>query len=165
MIPIAAFVGKSNSGKTTLIEKVIGELTRRKYRVVSIKHTLHAFEIDHEGKDTWHHRKAGAVMTMISSPAQIAVIESVARDYSIEELCRRFVTEADIVLVEGHKETKSPKVEVSASESIDDLLCLEDEQLIAIACDTHLGLHVPCYPRHRGDLFADLIEQRFLKGT
>ena len=75
MIPIVSIVGKSNSGKTTLIEKLIAELTRRGWRVATIKHNRHGFEIDHEGKDSWRHKQAGAVATVVASPRRIAVIE------------------------------------------------------------------------------------------
>ena len=70
MIPIVSIVGRSNTGKTTLIEKLIPELRRRGYRVATIKHNIHGFDIDHEGKDSWRHKKAGARLTVIASPQQ-----------------------------------------------------------------------------------------------
>ena len=74
-IPIISVVGKANAGKTTLLEKVIAELTGRGYRVATIKHNIHGFEIDQEGKDSWRLKKAGARMTVISSPQRLALIE------------------------------------------------------------------------------------------
>ena len=64
MIPILSIVGKSNSGKTTLLEKLITELTGRGWRVATIKHNKHGFNIDHEGKDSYRHKKAGALTTV-----------------------------------------------------------------------------------------------------
>ena len=72
MIPIVSIVGKSGAGKTTLIEKMIPELKKRGYRVATIKHDVHGFDIDHEGKDSWRHKKAGAHATIISSPWKVA---------------------------------------------------------------------------------------------
>jgi molybdopterin-guanine dinucleotide biosynthesis protein B len=89
MIPVVSVVGKSNSGKTTLIEKMIGELVRRGYRVATIKHNLHGFEIDHEGKDSWRHKQAGARTTVIASPHRVAVVEDVEKDLDIGELVDR----------------------------------------------------------------------------
>ena len=60
MIPIISIVGKSDSGKTTLIEKLVPVLTKRGYRVATVKHDVHGFEVDREGKDSWRHKQAGA---------------------------------------------------------------------------------------------------------
>ncbi|MFA7176706.1 MAG: molybdopterin-guanine dinucleotide biosynthesis protein B, partial [Smithellaceae bacterium] len=73
MIPIVSIVGKSNSGKTTLLEKIIADLTHRGYRIATIKHNRHGFDIDHEGKDSYRHKKAGAHTTVVSSPHQLAL--------------------------------------------------------------------------------------------
>jgi molybdopterin-guanine dinucleotide biosynthesis protein B len=81
MIPILSVVGRSNAGKTTLIVKMIAELVRRGYRVATIKHNRHGFEIDHEGKDSWRHKQAGARITVIASPHQVAVVEDIEKDY------------------------------------------------------------------------------------
>jgi molybdopterin-guanine dinucleotide biosynthesis protein MobB len=91
VIPIVSIVGRSNSGKTTLIEKLIIELRRRGYRVGTIKHNSHGFDIDHEGKDSWRHKKAGAQVTVIASPHRIAVIEDVNRDYELSELMDHYI--------------------------------------------------------------------------
>ncbi|WP_461394974.1 molybdopterin-guanine dinucleotide biosynthesis protein B, partial [Deferrisoma sp.] len=69
-----SFVAKSGTGKTTLLEKVIGELTRRGYRVGTIKHDAHRFEIDHEGKDSWRLTRAGASPMVISSAEKLAMV-------------------------------------------------------------------------------------------
>ena len=91
MIPIVSIVGKSDAGKTTLLEKVVRELRSRGWRIATVKHDAHSFEIDHEGKDSWRHRKAGACMTIISSPSKIAVVADTDHDYSLNEIRDRFV--------------------------------------------------------------------------
>ncbi|PIP08805.1 MAG: molybdopterin-guanine dinucleotide biosynthesis protein B, partial [Syntrophobacteraceae bacterium CG23_combo_of_CG06-09_8_20_14_all_50_8] len=86
VIPVVCIVGESDTGKTTLIEKIIPELKRRDYRVATIKHHGHGFDIDHEGKDSWRHKKAGARITVLASPRQVAVVEDVEKDRDIAEL-------------------------------------------------------------------------------
>ena len=75
MSPIVSVVGRSNSGKTTLVVKLLRELKQRGYRVATIKHSDHDFEIDRPGKDTWGHYEAGADIVVISTPAKMAMIE------------------------------------------------------------------------------------------
>ena len=86
MIPIVSVVGKSDSGKTTLIEKLVPELTRRGYRVATVKHDMHGFEVDREGKDSWRHKQAGAHTVVIASPQKIALIRDVERDLTLDEI-------------------------------------------------------------------------------
>ena len=86
MIPIISIVGKSDSGKTTLIEKLVPELTRRGYRVATVKHDIHGFEVDREGKDSWRHKQAGAHTVVISSPQKIALIRDVEKDLTLDEI-------------------------------------------------------------------------------
>jgi molybdopterin-guanine dinucleotide biosynthesis protein MobB len=76
MKPIVSIVGRTNSGKTTLIEKLIPELKKRGYKVGVIKHTKHQFEIDHPGKDTWRMTKAGADTVVIVSDKKLAMIRT-----------------------------------------------------------------------------------------
>ena len=88
-IPVLCFVGRSNTGKTTLIEKLIPLLKSRGIRVATIKHHNHDFEIDQEGKDTYRHKKAGAHLSMIVSPKKLALVEdlrttSASKQYSTD---------------------------------------------------------------------------------
>ncbi len=163
-IPIVSIVGKSNSGKTTLIEKLIPELVRRGWRVGTIKHNMHGFEIDHAGKDSWRHKHAGASVTVVASPSQVAVIEDTDRDYEIGELQQRYIRGVDVVLVEGYKGNPYPKIEVFRPDLRRERLCGVQDNLVAVASDKALSLDVPCL--HLSDItgIADLIEDRFLQG-
>ena len=163
MIPVVSVVGKSNSGKTTLIEKMIGELVRRKYRVATIKHNRHGFEIDHEGKDSWRHKRAGARTTVIASPHRVAVVEDAEKDFDIGELVDRYIREADIVLSEGFKKNPFPKIEVNRKEMNQDLLCSVEDNLFAIASDRPLTAGVPCLDINDIRGLVDMIESCFLK--
>jgi molybdopterin-guanine dinucleotide biosynthesis protein MobB len=162
MIPIVSIVGKSESGKTTLIEKLIAELTHRGWRVATIKHNRHGFEIDHEGKDSWRHRRAGAVATVLASPRQIAVIEDVDTDYALAEIGERYIRNADIILAEGYKGNPHPKIEVFRTDLRRERLCGPEDNLFALAVDRPFSAEVPCFDRNDATGIADLIEQRFL---
>src|SRR3972149_11227924 len=113
MIPVVGVVGKSNVGKTTFLEKLIAELTRRGWRVGTIKHDAHGFDIDKPGKDSWRHAQAGSRAVAISSPEKVAVIKQVSREVTLDELASLVAGEGDIVLCEGYKRSEQPKIEVS----------------------------------------------------
>lgn len=164
-IPIVSIVGKSNSGKTTLIEKLIPELIRRGWRVGTIKHNMHGFEIDHEGKDSWRHKRAGARITVIASPHQVAVVEDVESDFSIGELRDQYIRQVDVILVEGYKGNPYPKIEVFRPSLKRERLCTAEDNLFAVASDTIIESDVPCLDLSDIRAIADLIEERFLKGN
>lgn len=161
--PIISIVGKSNSGKTTLVEKLIPELIKRGYRVATIKHNKHGFDIDHEGKDSWRHKKAGASTTVIACPMRVALIEDIDRDYSLGEIRDTYIKDADVILAEGYKGNPFPKIEVFRSELKRELLCGKEDNLLALASDKKLDVGVPCFDINDIKSIADLIEDKFLK--
>jgi molybdopterin-guanine dinucleotide biosynthesis adapter protein len=144
-IPIVSIVGESDTGKTTLIEKIIPELTRRGYRVATIKHHNHHFDIDHRGKDSWRHKQAGACLTVLSSPSQVAVVEDVEKDHNIVELRDRYIHNADIILTEGFKRNSHPKIEVFRADRNKDLISRGDKNLLAVAGDKPPEIDVPWF--------------------
>ena len=101
----------SNTGKTVLIEGLIKELKTRGYTVATIKHDVHGFDIDKEGKDTWRHRKAGAEAVIISSKERMALIREVQEEIPLEELIKQ-VEDFDFIIIEGYKKSKYRKLEV-----------------------------------------------------
>jgi molybdopterin-guanine dinucleotide biosynthesis protein MobB len=161
--PIISIVGKSNSGKTTLVEKLIPELVKRGYRVATIKHNKHGFDIDHEGKDSWRHKKAGACATVIACPTRIALIEDIDRDHSLDEIRDKYINDANVILAEGYKGNPFPKIEVFRSELKRELLCGKEDNLLALAADVKLDVGVPCFDINDASGLADLIENKFLK--
>ena len=144
-IPIISIVGESDTGKTSLIEKIIPELVRRGYRVATIKHHNHSFDIDHEGKDSWRHKQAGACLTILSSPGRIAVVEDVEKDHTIAELREGYIHTADIILTEGYKRNSHPKIEVFRADRKGDLISRGDENLLAVAGDKPPQVDVPWF--------------------
>jgi molybdopterin-guanine dinucleotide biosynthesis protein MobB len=163
MIPIVSITGRSNTGKTTLIERLIPELNRRGYRVGTIKHNLHGFEIDHEGKDSWRHQQAGARITVLASPGRVAVVEKVDKDPTIAELRDHYINDVDIILVEGFKGNPYPKIEVFRSVLKHEPLCTSEDNLLAFAGDVQLDRGVTCLNINDIEGVADLIEDLFLK--
>lgn len=163
MIPIVSIVGKSDSGKTTLMEKLIPELKNRGYRVATIKHHIHGFEIDKEGKDTWRHTKAGADEVVISSPNKLAIIKVVDKEYTLDKIGSSIIKDVDIILTEGYKKGDKPKIEVFRSEVHKELLCTDEDNLIAIASNRRFDKGVPCFDINDIKGLADLLEKTFLE--
>ena len=153
-------VGKSDSGKTTLLEGLIGELKSRGYRVGTIKHDAHSFEMDRSGSDTWRHAKAGSDHVVISSPDRVASIRRVERELRLDELVVA-MTDVDIVLTEGYRRGGAPKIEVSRRERSTSLMCEADE-LLAIACDQPFDVPVPQFELDNIPGLVDLLATHFL---
>ena len=164
MPPIISIVGKSDSGKTTLLEKLIFEFRQRGYRVGTIKHDTHGFDIDHEGKDSWRHKKAGAATVVISSPSKAAIIKDTDEDKPLDSLAGEYLQGVDIIFTEGYKRQNKPKVEVFRKETHRELLCSEDENLIALASNQPFDIKAPCFDIDDVKGLADLIESKFLRG-
>jgi molybdopterin-guanine dinucleotide biosynthesis protein B len=160
MPPIVSIVGRSESGKTTLIEKLIPELRRRGYRIGTIKHTHHAFEIDQTGKDSARHRSAGAETVILASPGQIAMVKTTG-SAALNDLIRYF-EDIDLLITEGYKRENTPKIEVLRKAVDIELLCRHDPGLIAVATDADLDVHVPVFRLNDPLPIADFIEKRFL---
>ncbi|MBI5344391.1 MAG: molybdopterin-guanine dinucleotide biosynthesis protein B [Deltaproteobacteria bacterium] len=164
MTPIVSIVGLSGSGKTTLIVKVVSELKKRGYRVAVLKHDAHGFEIDHKGKDSYRHKKAGASTVALSSPKKFAVIRDVKTEWAPERIIRSFLLNADIVITEGYKKADFPKIEVFRKEVSTKPVCLKDKRLMALAGDTRpKGLNVPFYGIDDFKGIATLIEKTVIK--
>ncbi len=163
MVPIISIVGKSDSGKTTLIERLVPELTKRGYRVATVKHDIHGFEVDREGKDSWRHKQAGAHTVVISSPQKVALIRDVENDLTLSELREKLIQDVDLILSEGYKKDVQPKIEIFRKEKHNELLCTKEDNLIAIVSDKKFDVGVPCFSLNDIKGVADFIEAEFLK--
>jgi molybdopterin molybdotransferase len=160
-LSVVSIVGKSQSGKTVLMEQLIAEFKRRGYKVAALKHGRGGMKIDHPGKDSWRFAQAGSDAVLISSPDKLAFIKSVDHDLDIEEILPTVGSEFDIVLVEGFRKSKIPKIEVHRKELGDGLLCSTGE-LSAIVTDGSLDTDIPQLPWGDTVKVADFIEKNFV---
>ncbi len=163
--PALTFIARSGTGKTTLLEKLIAEMTAKGWRVGALKHDAHKFEIDHEGKDSWRLTQAGAAVTAISSPTTTAVIRQHEYQPQLAGLLQPFQGEVDLVLTEGFKQSSLPKIEVHRAELNQPLLSRgeqHDPTLIAVASNAQLEVDVPLFDLNEVTALADFIEERFL---
>jgi molybdopterin-guanine dinucleotide biosynthesis protein B len=114
---IVAIVGPSGSGKTRLIARLAPEFSRRGLRVAVVKHCGHGFLLDVEGKDSWQYRRAGAFGVVLAAPDEVAVLRAAGPGTDPRDLARRYLGDADIVLIEGGKSLRGlPKVEILRGE-------------------------------------------------
>jgi molybdopterin-guanine dinucleotide biosynthesis adapter protein len=134
---VIGFCGFSGSGKTTLVEQLIGGLKLAGQRVSVVKHAHHDFDIDHEGKDSWRHRQAGAFEVIVASDKRLAKI----REYDVQaapdihDLIEELL-DCDWVLVEGFKRAALPKIEIWRAAASKPALYPHDPNVVAICTDS-----------------------------
>ena len=136
--------GYSGSGKTTLIEQLIGHLKAAGQRVSVVKHAHHKFDIDHEGKDSWRHRRAGAFEVVVASDRRLAKIREyeVEADPTVHQLLAE-LSECDWAIVEGFKHGDLPKIEVWRAETNSVAHYADDSYVVAVATDRTQDLPAP----------------------
>ncbi|MGA3174764.1 MAG: molybdopterin-guanine dinucleotide biosynthesis protein B [Syntrophorhabdales bacterium] len=156
-IPLLSFVGWSGTGKTTLIERLIPILASKGIRVGVIKHHPHDFDIDREGKDSYRLKKAGARITVIVSPKKIALVEDLDRELDIDEIVARHVSGVDLIITEGYKGEKGPRIEVYNFRPDAPPLSLGHKELLALVTDLPMEAPVPVLSRDDIDGVAEFI--------
>mgnify|MGYP000321380569 CR=1 FL=1 len=136
---VFGLVGWSGSGKTTLMADLLPALIGRGLRVSTIKHTHHDIQIDKPGKDSYRHREAGATEVMVTSPFRWALVQELRDEPEpdMETLVGRMAP-VDLILVEGFKKHRFPKLEVYRPATGHPLLAAEDPTVVAVASDTPL---------------------------
>jgi len=158
--PIVCFVGRSNSGKTTLIERLIPELTQAGYRVATIKHAGHGFDLDTEGKDSWRHKRAGASQVVVLSKGSLAMFADVPEELPVEAVRDQFVNhDTDLIIAEGWKSEGFPKVVVVREELQEVDVSLEG--LIAVASIKPIDTNAPWFDRDDVQGLAKIIISQF----
>lgn len=152
-------VGPSDSGKTTLIERLIPALKEMGFRVGTIKHHLGTLSLDQPGKDSFRHREAGSEISMIATPTQVGIVLSLDHEPALEELLLH-MRGMDIVLCEGYKRSAFPKIEVFREGPGKNPMFLRDEALMALVSETRGPWDVPVFsPREPLALAAFLAER------
>lgn len=164
--PVIGIAGWKNSGKTTLVVRLVAELTKRGWRVATIKHAHHAIAIDDGETDSAQHRGAGASVTAVIGPNRWAVVSDVhdGAEPTLDEVVPR-LTPADIILVEGYKSAPIARIEVRrAAQSDTRPLPDDDAHIIAIAADHAVSdasnpRALPVFALDDVAAIADLIER------
>lgn len=168
MTPVAektklfGLAGWSGSGKTTVMVRLLPELIGRGYRVSTIKHAHHNFDVDQPGKDSHRHRVAGATEVMVSSGNRWALMHELrgAPEFQVPDLLAQMAP-VDLVLIEGFKRAPYPKLEIYRPHVGKPLLAPDDPNIVAVATDDAEGLALdgrPCLPIDGYSQMADFIE-------
>lgn len=163
-IPIIGIIGWKNAGKTTLTTRLVTELVRRGYRVATIKHTHHAFDLDARESDTARHRQAGAATTALVGAERWAVMHDLrgAMEPRLETVVAA-LGRHDVIIVEGYKRAPIPKIEVRAPGTTDPILFTDDPMIAALAADHEIeDLACPRFARDDIEAIASFIEQRII---
>ena len=156
---VIGLAGWSGSGKTTLVTKVIPRLVARGLKVSTLKHAHHTFDVDQPGKDSHSHRMAGATEVLVGSAARFALVHELRDEPepTLGALLRR-LTPVDLVIVEGYKRERHPKLEIYRSAVGKPLLHPDDAAIVAIAADTALpSVKVPVVDLDDIDRIADML--------
>ena len=166
-LPILGFSAYSGTGKTTLLRQIIPALKQRGLRVSVIKHAHHDFDLDFPGKDSYELRKAGADQTVICTMTRMAMITEFVKPADEPELEQLVASldssRADIVLVEGYKDIRFPKIELHRAAQRKPYLYQNDDTVIAIACDAQPpeGIGIPLLDINDIDAIARFIYDDF----
>lgn len=138
------FIGYSNTGKTTLIEKLIPLFGARGLRVAAIKNAHHGFDMDRPGKDSYRYREAGAAQVLIATGLRWALLtETPQRAATLEELLAELAP-CDLVIIEGFKsEGQIPRIEVRRRTNTEPPIWPHDPNVIAVATDQPLDTTLP----------------------
>jgi len=161
-IPVLTVIGKSKSGKTTLMVKLIREMSERGYHLATIKHHSHSgFDIDIPGKDSWQFAQAGSQQVVIAAPDKFATYRKLDHELSLDEIAAE-IRDVDLILVEGYKRANKPSIEVLRSANSEELIASE-EQRVALVSDLPLDLGIPHFELDDIQGIANLIEALFLK--
>ncbi|MDP8254631.1 MAG: molybdopterin-guanine dinucleotide biosynthesis protein B [Candidatus Alcyoniella australis] len=165
MIPLISIVGRSGSGKTTYLEKLLPELKARGLSVAAVKHYAHGFEMDHEGKDTWRLRRAGADHVLLAGPGAAGMIAGFEGEIDVYEAVSRYLPRCDLVITEGYKHGSAPKIELLRSAVGRELICDgPDQRLVAVITDyDELECDVPRFGLDDPSALADWLIAEFVE--
>lgn len=156
---VIGVAGFKNAGKTTLVEKLVRELTGRSYRIATVKHAHHSFDIDHEGRDSFRHRQAGAGEVAVISGQRWAIIHELRgeEEPSFAAILAK-LEPSDLVIVEGYKHGEHQKIEVRNLALDHPRLAGDDPTIVAIAANGVIAdAPVPVFDRDHVEALADFI--------
>jgi molybdopterin-guanine dinucleotide biosynthesis protein MobB len=155
---IYGVTGWKNAGKTGLMERLVTEITGRGITVSTVKHAHHTFDVDQPGKDSHRHRMAGASEVLLASGNRWALMHELrdAGEPPLEALLSR-LSPVDLVLVEGYKRDRHPKVEAFRAETGNPLIARDDPTIRAVAADSPVEIDRPVFDLDDTMAIADFI--------
>ena len=160
-IPVITIIGKSKSGKTTLMEALIHGIKQHGFRVGTVKHHSHAgFDIDKPGKDSWRHAHAGSDHVVIAAPDKLASYRTLDKELSLAEVAAG-IADVNIILVEGYKRANMPAIEVVRKERGVELIG-DPDTCLAIATDTPLDTALPQFDLNDAPGIVDFVVKGLL---
>ena len=162
-LPIITVIGYSNAGKTRCVVGLISSLSRLGYRIASAKHCHQGFDLDVRGKDSWKHKEAGAVMTIMAGKNRIGIVSDAEPLVPLRQLAERYVHDADLLLAEGYSWEPYPKILVVSRGTLEDDRPHSPERLFALVADSGLESALPQFTFDEMDQLALLIEQSLLR--
>jgi molybdopterin-guanine dinucleotide biosynthesis protein MobB len=160
MPPVVSVVGHSNSGKTTLVEKIVPELRSRGYRVATIKHAQE-IHIDQPGTDSWRLIEAGSQATVLATQDKVVLIKPLSSPPKLDDVVHLLDEDYDIVIVEGFKGESAPKIEVQRNAT--GPLLTDLKGLFAVVSDEKVQTKARQFSWSDIKPLVDLIEEGFIK--
>ena len=153
-------VGWKNAGKTGLMERLVAEICCRGFRVSTVKHAHHVFDVDHPGKDSYRHRTAGATEVLLASRKRFALMHELREEQEPElETLLTKLAPVDLVLIEGYKRDVHPKIEAFRAEPGNPLIAPDDPTIRAVATDSPVETDRPVFDLDDTRGIADFILQ------
>ena len=157
MYTVSFVATSSNSGKTTLIEKLVRILKERGLRVAVVKHASKGFTVDQPGKDSWRFREAGADAVMLAGSGEMALMKRMSGEPDLADL-EAMLKEFDVVIGEGFKKYKGNRIEVYRSGvSGEQPLCMTDRSFLALVSDVPVSVAIPRFDLNDAAAVADFI--------
>lgn len=158
---IFGVTGWKNTGKTGLVERLVQHFTQQGFRVSTIKHAHHAFDVDTPGRDSYRHREAGASEVLVCSKNRFALMHELRDDPepTLDEMLG-LLSPADLVIIEGFKTEGHDKIECHRAEIGEKLIALTDPTIAAIASNAMSDAHVPVFKLDDTAAIADFIALR-----
>ena len=143
---VFGITGWKNTGKTGLVERLVAEIVARGFTVSTVKHAHHPFDVDHEGRDSFRHREAGAQEVLLSSGNRWALMHELrgSSELPLAELLEK-LSPTDIVLVEGFKAEGHSKLECHRAETGKPILARDDRTIVAVASDVAVDIAQPVF--------------------
>jgi len=163
--PVLTVIGYSNAGKTRCVVGLIASLSRRGYRIASAKHCHQGFDLDVRGKDSWQHKEAGAVMTIMAGKSRVGIVSDSEPLVPLRQLAERYVHHADLLLAEGYGWEPNPKILVLSKDSFEQERPHVPDFLFALVGNKQVASSLPQFTFEELDQLALLIEQRYLQAS